>query len=200
MTENHCVFGSEGRARRKRAQELEQLRRPVELHEVMRSDSWPYPPVRRRRWTAYLPLMLSIIVTMTIMTSFIAFHPGSEASRVRRVLGFGAERILPATELPPSTGSYAFSDRQLDGNPVSYDPCRTIEVEINPAGAPEEYRDFVGTTIDRITSATGFAFDVIGTTNREPDLDDISQSRRPVLVAWSTEDKAPTLQGDEVGS
>lgn len=194
------MFGRQRRAQRKRAEALEALRRPVDLAEALGSDSWPYPPRPRPRRRRVLPAAISTLALVVVVAVFIALHPSHEANQIRHLLGFGPERILPAPDLPPDTGSYTFLQMQPNGRgPVGYDPCIQIEVEVNPSGAPENHHDLVVTALERTSAATGLSFTLVGTTDREPDLESKDRSRRPVLVAWATEDEQPKLSGEVAG-
>ena len=90
--------------------------------------------------------------------------------------------------------------------PVTYDPCKKIEVVINPDGAPDDYRDFVETAMDHISKASGLQFDIIGTTDERPSKDRPAEDASrygpgwsPVLVAWSDNDEISELSGDIAG-
>jgi hypothetical protein len=85
--------------------------------------------------------------------------------------------------------------------PVGYDPCRPIEVAVNPSGAPDNYEELVRTAIEHTSDATGLSFDrVADTTDRDFDRRSvIPVAAGPVLVAWATPDEEPELAGDVAG-
>ena len=75
------------------------------------------------------------------MLGIVALAPTAEMRAVRRLVGLGDDRLDAAPTVPDSSGSYAFLQTQPQTDePVGYDPCRVIEVEVNPAGAPGRLR------------------------------------------------------------
>lgn len=201
MTENEEVpEGMSERERRKRVRELARLM--AELDEADRVNglgSWPPPAPRKRRpTTRRTTWIISVAVSAMLLTVVVALHP--EATALRRALGFGSERILAAPEVPDGDGSHAFVSTQRDGRtPVGYDPCRTIEIEINPDQAPEDHRDLVETAMRHTSGATGLDFQITGTTDDRPADRDTATGRAPVLVAFATEDEWAPLEGEVAG-
>ncbi|KRF17035.1 hypothetical protein ASG90_06785 [Nocardioides sp. Soil797] len=203
MVDNGAVpDGMSGRERRKRARELNRLM--SELDEADRRNglgSWPaQSPQRRRAPGRRTTWIISAAVTTMLLGIIVAVHPGPQAAAVRRLLGFGPERILAAPELPEGNGSHAFVKTQRDGRtPVGYDPCRTIEIEINPEQAPDNNRDLVETAMRHTSGATGLDFRITGSTDDRPRDRSRVSGRGPVLVAFADEDEWPSLEGDVAG-
>ncbi len=114
---------------------------------------------------------------------------------VTRLLGGGDDRLAGAPPLVTGEGAYRFT--QMSGDrPVTFNPCRTIEVAINTQGAPADHRELVTTAMEHTSAATGFRFELVGeTTDRELGL----RRSGPVLVAWADEDEVPELAGDVAG-
>ncbi|QIX27928.1 matrixin family metalloprotease [Nocardioides sp. JQ2195] len=190
------------RERRRRARELARLM--AELDEADRRNglgAWPTPAPQKRRPTGRRTTwVISMVVTAMVLSIVVALHPGSQASAIRRLLGFGPERILAAPELPSGDGSHAFVMTQRDGTtPVGYDPCRTIEIEINPDNAPDDHRDLVETAMRHTSGATGLDLRITGTTDDRPAQRSRVSGRAPVLVAFANEDEWPALEGDVAG-
>jgi hypothetical protein len=85
--------------------------------------------------------------------------------------------------------------------PVGYDPCRVIDVAVNPQGAPDNWQRLVDTAIQHTSDATGLRI------RRVADTDDRNFNRGyagtgprpPVLVAWATTTEIPRLEGDVIG-
>ncbi|WP_157551214.1 matrixin family metalloprotease [Nocardioides jensenii] len=198
------------RERRARARELERLMKQLDDADARQGlGAWP-PADRSRRTrtnagtktrtnTRTTTWLLSGTITVLLLGIIIALHPGPQATAVRRLLGFGEGRIMAAPEVPDGPGDYAFVATQRDGRtPVGYDPCRVIELEINPDDAPDDYRDLVDTATRHISEATGLAFKVVGTTDTRPSgrPDD---AKGPALVAWADEGEVSELEGDVAG-
>lgn len=154
------------------------------------------PQERRTAGTA----ALGLLITALLLGGVVAFSPGDEMSAVRRAIGMDDKRVGVVPESEWGRGSFEFSETQRESQePVGYDPCRVIEVEINPDGAPDGYRDLVDTAIQHTSDASGLEFEVVGETDRR-DFDLVrGTGRRPVLVAWSDEDEVPDLAGDVAG-
>ncbi len=133
------------------------------------------------------------------MLGIVALAPTEEMRAVRGLVGLGDDRLDAAPTVPDGSGSYAFLQTQPQTDePVGYNPCRVIEVEVNPAGAPDGYDDLIDTGIAHTAKATGLRFERIGTTDRRPPK--VASSRRqPVLIAWAGADEVPELAGDVAG-
>ncbi|RYP85500.1 matrixin family metalloprotease [Nocardioides guangzhouensis] len=89
-------------------------------------------------------------------------------------------------------------------DPVAYDPCEVIRVEVNPDGAPAGYRELVDTAVDHVSEPTGLRFAVVGETDRRPHSDNRRTALPgggwpPVLVSWADSDHVPGLAGDVAG-
>lgn len=105
-------------------------------------------------------------------------------------------------------GDYAFMLTQPHDPdaPVTYPPCRPIEVAINPDGAPDDYERLVTTAMDHISRWSGLELVLVEETD-EPLLSPrpTSDAARygpgpsPVLVVWADDDDVPGLAGDVVG-
>jgi len=194
---------SESRRRRRNARELERRMRELDridrLHGLGASPAIPVP--RRSRRREGLSTVLTLLLTMSAVGAVVAFAPGEQMREVRQALGIAGGRPLPVPGLVDRGGTYAFTHTQGGSDqPVGYDPCVTVEVEINPEGAPDGYEDLVDTAIARIERASGLDLEVVGTTDMRPrEHSARPPTRRPVLVAWATADEVPDLAGDVAG-
>jgi hypothetical protein len=142
---------------------------------------------------------LTVLVTSVVVFVFVVVAPTAELQDLRRLVGLGDDRVGAAPAVPDGPGSYEFMQTQPQtGEPVGYDPCRVIEVEVNPEGAPEGYDRLVDAAIEHTSAATGLTFERIGLTDRRPPK--LTTARRePVLVAWATADEVADLAGDVAG-
>ena len=166
---------------------------------AMPGTSTPAPRKPRRQTGAALP---GLLVTAVILTAVVALSPTENFRTIRQLAGFGNARLGDVPSVAEGEGSYAFTATQRGSKqPVAYDPCRIIEVAVNPEGAPENYDELVDTAIDRTGDATGLAFRRIGTTDDRDFTRRTSAiaSRPPVLVAWATPEEVPDLEGDIAG-
>ncbi len=104
---------------------------------------------------------------------------------------------------------YAFMAHQPGdpNDPVTYNPCRTIRVVVNPAGAPADWENLVETAIDHVSDASGLNIAYVDTTSepasdkRRPneDPEQYGAGPTPVLVAWSDTETVPDLAGNTAG-
>lgn len=158
------------------------------------------PARRPRRQTgAALP---GLLITAVLLAAVVALSPAENFQTLRRLVGFGGERLGEVPSVAHGEGSYAFSATQRGSKqPVAYDPCRIIEVAVNAEGAPDNYDELVDTAIERTGDATGLAFQRVGLTDDRDFTRRASAlaGRPPVLVAWATADEVPDLEGNVAG-
>ncbi|TCJ30432.1 hypothetical protein [Nocardioides jejuensis] len=174
-------------ARRRRARQM--MRRLEQLDRLDAAYGLGAMPTerrskRRRDWRSGVVLLACIAVFAGILITAGVRAPHNDS----------------APPISAGGGSYAFEEKQLNGQPVGYDPCTPIRVEINPDGEPIDTEALVRTATDHIHEASGLNFTIVGTTSskrfltREP-----SAGREPVIVGWSTADEDPELKGDVAG-
>lgn len=192
----------ERRAQKQWAREME--RRLAELdrldaHYGLGASPYSPPPPRRGGLTSRSTVPAAIVAALLVGIVF-ALLPA--AAPLRALLGFG-EQYGDRPAYTEGSGTYAFLATQ-DGSdePVGYDPCETIRIEINPDGAPDDHRELVDTALERISGATGLDLEVVGETDESDAAnhgDGYVGSPPPVLVAWLTEEDEPDLAGDVAG-
>jgi len=142
---------------------------------------------------------LTVLVTSVAVFAFVVVAPTAEMQDLRRLVGLGGDRLDAAPVVPEGPGSYRFMQTQPQSDePVGYDPCRAIEIEVNPQDAPEGYDELVDTAIAHTSGATGLRFERVGLTDRRPPKL-TTVRRQPVLVAFATSDEVPELAGDVAG-
>ncbi len=160
----------------------------------------PRRPRRPRRTSGVLP---GLLITVLMVGFVVALAPGDTYAAVRRLVGMGAERLGAAPEVPAGEGKYRFALTQPGSDqPVGYDPCQVVPVEVNPDGAPERWPELVDTAVSRTSEATGITFELVG----ESDDRDFFERRQtpfgdppPVLVGWATDEEVEALAGDVAG-
>jgi hypothetical protein len=105
-------------------------------------------------------------------------------------------------------GTYAFLQRRAGGigGPVTYDGCQPVRVVVNDAMAPPGSDSLLRSALGEMSRATGMTFTLVGTTDELPgprrplrDGDRYGRGWSPVLVAWTTPEQLPALDGDVVG-
>ena len=143
--------------------------------------------------------VLSLMVTVVLMSGYLAFSTSPVALRVRGLLGEG--RLDPAVT-SDTVGPYAFMATQRGSDsPVGFSPCRPVEYAVNPAGAPDGWREDVRASIGAVARATGLRFEYVGTTD-DRDFDDrigAGGDAEPVLLGWADQEEVSALEGDVAG-
>lgn len=109
---------------------------------------------------------------------------------------------------PAGTGPYRFLATQTGSSePVTYDPCRTIQIVVNPRTQPAWAGGLLDEALRTVTSATGLVFRVEGTTDEPPSDERLpflperyGDRWAPVLLAWSDAEEYPRFAGDVAGT
>lgn len=109
---------------------------------------------------------------------------------------------------PDATGgTFAFVATQASGtDPVTYDPCRPIEIVVDARSSPAGTAKIVRRAIDQVHRITGLTLTITGDTTEQPGSTRAAyQPERygdrwaPVLLAWSDAERTPALAGDVAG-
>lgn len=96
-------------------------------------------------------------------------------------------------EARAAAAGYAVWERQEDGTPVRWDPCRPIEVLLSPGGAPpgvtaSAFEADVIAALEEVADASGLRFEVLGSTSERPAADRATMTEdgrwSPVLIGW----------------
>ena len=138
-------------------------------------------------------------VTVALVITALAFTPGQAGNVVRDLTGLNQRQRQLAQITPPGVGSYAFTSVDQAGEPVTYDPCKTIPWVINPTDAPADYLSFIAPAFERVQAATGLRFRYDGTSDDPWQSRQRGLSSRPILVTFNEPDDVPRLQGDAIG-
>ena len=80
-------------------------------------------------------------------------------------------RLAPALIPAPTTAEYRFQRLRSDGRPVGYDPCRPVEIIVNPAGGPPNSLDLVTEVAAELSANSGLDIRVRGLTDEPASLD-----------------------------
>ncbi len=117
----------------------------------------------------------------------------------------GPERLLAPVHAPGPGGSHAFMAEDR-GRPVTYNPCKPIDIVVNDVLAPPMADQLVAEAIGEVERATGLRLRVTGTTDEQPNEHRPSRQQdrygdrwAPVLLAWTTPEQDPRLRGDTAG-
>jgi hypothetical protein len=188
----------EGRQRRKRARQLERRLRELDRLDAQHglgTMPWQLPPARRSRTPMVITAVAVLFASVWVGGQFATGDWSNPFTRSH-------DRLHPTPAIPDGDGPFKFMAVQRDGRtPVTYDPCRTIKLEINPDDAPPDYRNLVEDAIEHTATATGFEFEIVGETDSrrfDPRVFGAA-SAPPVLVAWADADEVPSLKGDVAG-
>lgn len=109
-------------------------------------------------------------------------------------VGSGASRVLPAMPLG-SSEAFGLQHPAVPGQQtVGFDPCRTISYVIQTQGAPDGAAEMLQRAVERVSAASGLAFEYVGDTDEAPAAEGRSpyQPERygdrwaPVLIAWDS--------------
>jgi hypothetical protein len=144
----------------------------------------------------------SVIVAGALVCAIVLFHPSAQMEAVRRLVGLGGERLLPAPTVVARGGTFTFALTQKgSAAPVGWNPCDTVEYAVNPAGMPAGARPLVDRAIARISAATGLEFEDGGDTDRRPFAGSFIRlgGRGPVVIGWGDAEEFPELEGGVVG-
>jgi hypothetical protein len=204
-------MSSDGRRRRRYARELEHRLRELDRIDAERGLGamplhWPgpapalAPPAARPPRPSLSPITAAVIMILAL----IALTTGVRvvSSYVENRNSYSPSRKYPTPVIHDGDGEYEFLSTQSDGRtPVTYNPCVPIRLEINPENAPPGYRKLVENAVVHTSTATGFEFDILGTTDSRDFRQRVSPNAAPppVLVAWSDADEMPDLEGDVAG-
>ncbi len=106
-----------------------------------------------------------------------------------------------------ASDAYNFLATNSDGSPVGYSPCRPLHYVVNADLAPEGAEKLVDDSIATISEATGIVFIYDGPTDEAPSpsrppyqKDAYGDRWAPLLIAWTTPEQAPRLEGSVVGT
>jgi hypothetical protein len=96
--------------------------------------------------------------------------------------------------------SSEFLEMQGD-TPVTWDHCHAIPYQVNPKGAPENWRSIVDQAITDIEEASGFVFVDKGTTPKTALIGRryAGNEWEPVLIMWSDRYQNQSLDGGVIG-
>ncbi len=139
--------------------------------------------------------MLTLVTGVAVAQRFFDVRIGLDG--VTRVQPLGTP-----PEVVTGLGTFAFSLTQPGDSdrPVTYDPCRPVLIEINDSLAPPGADALVRQGLDEVAAATGLVFEVVGRTDRLPQRRGYGLPRRePALLAWTTPEQLPQLEGDVAG-
>ncbi|MFI7587220.1 matrixin family metalloprotease [Spongisporangium articulatum] len=139
-----------------------------------------------------------------VVRSTVPEAGGQRSSGTQPVVASHAEavavtpkRLLP--KVPLSTeGSYKFIHRISKTKPVTWDPCRTVKIYVNPANGPSDAVSLVKYGAARLRATTGIDFRYAGQTKKSQKRA-MKGARDGVWVGFHTESSDRTLAGATVG-
>ncbi|MCM0619512.1 matrixin family metalloprotease [Nocardioides bruguierae] len=172
------------------------VRRGVSAPVDTRFRPWS-PPTRkpRRQWGTGLAVVAAIVVVGVVAVAGLTFDAGPAAPLTRSLGLGGSDRLLPVVEPGVTSQSYRFLQETDAGDPVTYDPCEPLLVEVNPEGGPADYLRFVLPALAEVQDASGLRLTYAGTSERTWDTQ--SQEQGSVLISF--EKRLDSDRADAVG-
>ncbi|HSP60975.1 MAG TPA: matrixin family metalloprotease [Ornithinimicrobium sp.] len=145
----------------------------------------------RRRGSSCGGVLGTRVVVGAVIVGTVVASPALQLTDLRDAA------VDPLDGEPGSGGEgYTFLQTTGRGSPLTW-PCgATIEILVNPEGAPEGYADTVASAVDRLSAASGFTLEVVGETD---DRDFSDRGLGPVLLGWADEEEVPELAGPVAG-
>ncbi|MEO7269032.1 MAG: peptidase [Knoellia sp.] len=178
------------------------------------TPAYAAPQPQRRSRVAVVPIVATLAITAGLLwvrgvADEQIDHVASivPMSQVRPPLAADAQlgRLVAAPQAP--AGSRGFE--LLSTNPVStaaYDPCRPLHLVVNREHAPSDADAVLRDAISMVGPAAGLQIVVDGPTDElaqstRPTMDSGRYGNRwsPALVAWTTPERVPALDGDVAG-
>lgn len=156
------------------------------------------PPRRGPSFTT----AIAVAITAVLVSMVVMLLPSGPMESVRRMLGLGSARALPAPPIEDRGGVFAFTMTQPGSDePVGWDPCEPIRYQVNPSNAPAGGGELIERAISRASAATGLTFEDDGTTDKRPFTEQLVPigTDRPVIIGWATAAEFPELAGDIAG-
>jgi hypothetical protein len=154
-----------------------------------------------RRGARSLLTFLAVLVVAAGAVSLV-----EEGWQRTREASFAEGSHLDGTTVQGVNGSYAFlSTQRGTGEPVTYGPCRAIDVQINSTGEVPGGSQLVLEGMTRVNELSGLRLQYSGPTSERPDVWSERmtggglEAYPPVLVSWSDDEETPDLAGDVVG-
>ncbi len=158
-------------------------------------------PARRERRRRRRVRLATVLVVAMIAGLYLQEEYGLRLTRAG-ITGF--HRLGPVPD-PGVGGAHTFAQSH-DGAPVTYSPCRPLEVVVNRALEPAGAAGVVEEAVTAVADATGLVIEVTGSSDEAPSDDRLLRQPvrygggwAPVLVAWTTPHQVPGLSGDVVG-
>ncbi len=154
---------------------------------------------RRHRDRRLLPRLRTLLTLSVVM--FLAVWSLGHTDSGRSL---AAPAIAWLQEAAPVEGEYQFLRAGTTG-PVRWSSCRPIRVVVNDELRPIEAWDVVERGIAEVAETSGLTIKVVGRTDEAPSDDRPGEQPRygigwaPVLVAWTTPEQDPGLEGNTVG-
>ncbi len=130
-------------------------------------------------------VLLTVAHGLGVLTTTGLFHHDLQASELA---------VPPA---PAATTGFAFLQKDRDGDPVRFDPCRTIHYVVHVGHGPLNGADLVAEGIRRLSLATGLRFHDDGVTDRVVSSSGDEKAGDPVWIGWAGPDE--THSYDDVG-
>ncbi len=140
--------------------------------------------------------------TAAMLAAVVAWHPAEQLDPVRRAVGLGPERLLPAPSVVRQGGTFSWAMTQPGSDePVGWDPCEEVRYRINPTDGPPGGSELIRRALGRASEATGLQFADEGETDDRPFPGGVKLFGRPdpVVIGWADAAEYPDLAGPVAG-
>lgn len=171
-------------------------------------------PPRRRRGATVLPIVVTLAITGGLL--WLRTAASEQIDHVASIIPMAdgrpppppdasLSRLLPAPLAPGGSGGYRFMAENERG-PAGYDPCRPLHFVVNSESAPAGSDAVLRDAITMVSTPAGLHLVVDGPTDERaaetrPAVDRSRYGNRwsPVLIAWTTPEGDPRLDGPPIG-
>jgi hypothetical protein len=136
-------------------------------------------------------LLVALVWSRTDGNPLEIFEDRSEVGVVQDISG--ASLVVPPRPAE-GTGSWSFLDKNDDGTPVGYDPCRTIHYVVHIGFGPLNAAEMAHEAVRTLSNATGLTFEFDGITDTVPQSDTLFDHDDPIWIGWASESETDLYQ------
>ena len=140
-----------------------------------------------------------MVVMLVLAASAVLLDKGPLAPVTQRLGIGGPDRLRPVVVPQVPSRAYKFLKTDAAGDPVTYDPCKSIHYVINPAGAPPDYLAFIMPAIGAAQEASGLRFEYDGISEDTWESRQRGSKAGPIVIAFLEQPNSKEATPDTVG-